>query len=59
MKPIKVHPKELEYWTTLDWDSFMIYLEKKFGKKFKNEIKRRLEMRFQAQNNGEKNDQFK
>lgn len=56
--PIKVNPKELEYWCTLDWDSLMIYLEKKFGKKFKNEIKRRLEMKFQAQRD-EKNDQCK
>jgi len=43
MKIMRVRPKELEYWCTLDWDPLMSYLEKKFGKKFKNEIKKRLE----------------
>ena len=43
MKPINVNRKELEYWCTLDWDPLMSYLEKKFGIKFKNEIKKRLE----------------
>lgn len=53
---IKINPKELENWTTLDWDSLAIYLDSKFGKKFKNEIKSRLEMKFQTQNYGEKDD---
>ena len=57
MVSIKVNPKELEYWTTSDWDSLMIYLEEKFGKKFKNKIKSRLEIRFQALIDDEKNDQ--
>jgi len=42
MKIIKADQKELEYWCTLDWDPLMSYLEKKFGKEYKNEIKKRL-----------------
>jgi len=42
MKEVKVDQKELKYWCTLDWDPLMSYLEKKFGKEYKNEIKIRL-----------------
>ena len=44
MKVIKVPPKELEYWCTLDWDPLMSYLEKKYGTEYKNEIKKRLKI---------------
>ena len=46
--PIKVNSKELEYWCTLDWDSLMSYLEKKFGEKFKNKIRMSLQATYQA-----------
>jgi len=51
--PIKVNSKELEYWCTLDWDSLMNYLEKKFGEKFKNKIKSRLQVVYRTRNIGE------
>ena len=56
MLPMKIHPKELEYWCTLDWDSLMIYLEKKFGEKYKNEIKKRLEETYLKQTVQENNE---
>lgn len=45
---IKVDSKELEYWCTLDLDSLMSYLEKKFGDNFKNKIKSRLQVVYQT-----------
>ena len=51
MKFSKLDPKEIEYMSTLDWESLMTYLEKKYGievkedfaNKFKNKIKNQLE----------------
>lgn len=49
MKFINLEPKELEYCSTLDWNSLMTYLEKKYGVAYKNEFKKRLEKAFEKE----------
>ena len=38
MKVSDLDPKEIEYICTLEWDPLMVYLEKKYGKQFKEDF---------------------
>ena len=38
MRVSELDPKEIEYICTLDWEPLKIYLEKKYGKKLKDEF---------------------
>jgi len=47
LKFFQLEKKELEHISTLDWDSMLNYLEKKYGIKYKNEFKKRLIEKFE------------
>jgi len=42
LKFICLKHDEIKYCATLDWDSMMSYLEKRYGVLYKNEFKKRL-----------------
>ena len=50
MKFSQLDPKEIEYMSTLEWESLMIYLEKKYGIEFKEDVvtglKNKIQNRF-------------
>ena len=49
MKFSQLDPKELEYMSTLEWDPLMIYLEKKYGIEFKEDVVTGLKNKIQNQ----------
>ncbi len=51
MKFSQLDPKELEYMSTLEWDPLMIYLEKKYGIEFKEDVVTGLKNKIQNQFN--------
>ena len=52
----QLDPKEIEYISTLEWEPLMIYLEKKYGIEFKEDVVTGLKNKIQNQFNetGEK-----
>ena len=46
----QLDPREIEYMSTLEWESLMIYLEKKYGIEFKEDVvtglKNKIQNRF-------------
>ena len=42
MKFVRLHPKEVKYCSTLDWDELMIYLKTKYGIKFQKQFEKQL-----------------
>ena len=42
MKISDLDPKEIKYIAILDWDSLMIYLEKKYGVEFREQYKEHI-----------------
>ena len=56
MKFSQLDPREIEYMSTLEWESLMIYLEKKYGIEFKEDVVTGLKNKIQNQFNetGEK-----
>ena len=57
MKSGILDPGEIEYCCSLDWDSLMIYLEKKHGKEFKEQFVKNLKNKIQKQMDDEKKDE--
>ena len=51
MKFSQLDPKEIEYMSTLEWGSLMIYLEKKYGIEFKEDFVTGLKNKIQNQFN--------
>jgi hypothetical protein len=49
MKFSHLDPREIEYMSTLDWKSLLIYLEKKYGIEFKEEFIEKLKNKIQNQ----------
>jgi len=49
MKFSKLDPKEIEHMSTLDWESLMIYLEKKYGMEVKEDFMNQFKNRIQNQ----------
>ncbi len=45
----QLDPKEIEYISTLEWESLMIYLEKKYGIEFKEDVVTGLKNKIQNQ----------
>jgi len=42
MKVSDLDPQEIKYIATLDWDHLMIYLEKKYGMEFRDQVKEHI-----------------
>ena len=42
MKFVRLHPKEVKYCSTLDWDELMIYLKTKYGITFQKQFEKQL-----------------
>ena len=42
MKVVRLDPKEVEYCSTLDWESLMRYLKEKYGIPFQEQFKKQL-----------------
>jgi hypothetical protein len=42
MKISDLDPREIQYIATLDWDPLMIYLEKKYGTEFRDQVKEHI-----------------
>ncbi len=51
MKFSQLDPREIEYMSTLEWESLMIYLEKKYGIEFKEDVVTGLKNKIQNQFN--------
>ncbi len=51
MKFSQLDPREIEYMSTLEWESLMIYLEKKYGIEFKEDFVTGLKNKIQNQFN--------
>ena len=51
MKFSQLDPKEIEYISTLEWEPLMIYLEKKYGIEFKEDVVTGLKNKIQNQFN--------
>ncbi len=49
MKFSQLDPREIEYMSTLEWESLMIYLEKKYGIEFKEDFVTGLKNKIQNQ----------
>ncbi len=49
MKFSQLDPREIEYMSTLEWESLMIYLEKKYGIEFKEDVVTGLKNKIQNQ----------
>ncbi len=47
----QLDPREIEYMSTLEWESLMIYLEKKYGIEFKEDFVTGLKNKIQNQFN--------
>ena len=45
----QLDPREIEYMSTLEWESLMIYLEKKYGIEFKEDVVTGLKNKIQNQ----------
>ena len=42
MKVSDLDPQEIKYIATLDWGPLMIYLEKKYGTEFRDQVKEHI-----------------
>jgi len=42
MKAVRLDPDEIEYCSTLDWESLMKYLKNKYGISFQEQFKKQL-----------------
>jgi hypothetical protein len=42
LKAVRLDPKEVEYCSTLNWESLMLYLKEKYGIPFQEQFKKQL-----------------